>query len=59
MFFSLYRNDVENEGGGEESKKCEKTNCTHLAHLSSPGRWTGNNIIFKGGLKMSCEVISF
>ena len=48
-FFSLYRNDVENAGEKKKSRKCEKK-CINLALISSPGRWTGNKFIFKGGL---------
>ena len=28
--------------------------CTHSPLISSPGRWTGNRIIFKGGLIHTC-----
>ena len=45
----LYRNGVENSGRKREKYcKCEKKYL--IGTLSSPGRWTGNDIIFKGGL---------
>ena len=43
LFFSLYRNDVENE-----KKNVKKY--TYSALISSPGRWIGNRISFKDGL---------
>ena len=34
-----------------ERKENVKKKCTDSALISSPGRWTGNKINFKGGLK--------
>ena len=49
--FLLYRNDVENVG--KKKKNVEYMKCTHSALICSPGQWTGNKIIFKGGLTLS------
>ena len=48
-FFSLYRNDVQNAEKKDNLGNVKKK-CIHSALISSPGRWTGNKIIFKGGL---------
>ena len=36
-------------GNKREIRKCEKK-CPYPALIESPGRWTGNKFIFKGGL---------
>ena len=37
-------------------KKKKKKKSSHSAVIKSPGRWTGNNIFFKGGLiERACE----
>ena len=51
-FFSpLYRNGRENAGGGGGGEKSGsvKKKSAYPVLISSPGRWTGNSIIFKGG----------
>ena len=38
------------KGGGERAKRKKKS--SHSAVTASPGRWTGNNIFSKGGLRV-------
>ena len=41
---------MENIREKKEKSLKPKKKCTHSALIGSPGRWTGNKIIFKGGL---------
>ena len=59
IFFPLYRNRVENAGGGGGGNlENVKKKCTYSPLISSPGRWTGNRIIFKGGLIVGRQGLS-
>ena len=51
FFSTLYRNGRKTAGKKEEkSGNMKKKKCAYPALIWSHGRWTGNKIIFKGGL---------
>ena len=51
IFFSLYRNNGENDGEKKKNLENVKKKKIYSALISSPGRGAGNKIIFKDGLR--------
>ena len=51
FFPPLYRNGRKNAGKKKKNREIWKK-CAYLALIGSPGQWTGNKIIFKGGITL-------